>query len=792
MMLAATCIAMLLAQATPVPEEKDSSRVFISEIMAQNRSAFPDCDGNYFDYIEICNGSDKRADVSGWGLSDRPDGRHFYSIPDSTFLEAGEFRLFWCSDMPFSISNGEESVYLFNGEGKIISQYGPVSTLEDQSLISLDGKVFMATYNISPGYPNTAAGTAEFNAAVCPFAYPSVYISEVLPGTESSSGWIEISNRGADAVSLKGYILTDDKPDRHRFVFPDKTIPSGGRILLYADARGAFSAGFTFRKSSRLTLWQNDSTRLDAVVLSGIPSGVSKGRENNCPAWFYYRRPTPGSANTGGMGAVALAPIASVPSGQYDNIESLTVELLADGVIYYTLDGSPPTTSSRRYKEPFMFTKTSVLRAMTVADNSINSPISSWTYLINEGHTLDVVSLVSAPAGLFSNSIGIYSTGGYELKPIGSEDEEGPGIAYPYYEANFWRNWERQSNLTYIPKDGAGFSLDCGASIFGGYSRVNSKKSMKFKFKRKYGAAKLNYRLFPNRDFSEYDCIVLRAGGQDTYGSMIKDDLAAHLMDTILDVMATKPVVYYINGQYYGIYYLREKINRRFIASHYGVPTDNIDIIYGYGVQEAGKIRDWINLMNYVKSHDLSKDENYRWVCDRVDVKGYADWLIAEMYVGNRDPGNVRIFRSPDIDGKWHWIFYDVDISMGEVRSSRFLAFLKPTQGLNQQTDLIRGLLRNDQFRTLFLERLEFQMHNVWSEENMNAGIDWFVQQIEGEVARNNKRWQSNYAIWEGKIRSLRKFAAERQPYLKYMFGNDYYMKTVLHMSSEELDRCFE
>ncbi len=629
--------------------------VIVSEILAACDTAYKDPDGNFVDYVELHNLSQEAVDISGWGLSDKENANYLFRFPEKTVMEAGAYIVVNCSSSykdvsdgrffraPFSIANGEDGLYLSDRQGHIIWEYCPVSSLSDQSLVSLDGKVYIGTPVISPGSAN------------------------LVPG---------------------------------------------------------------------------------------------------------------------------VAPIASIPSGQYDGVDTLKVEFFAGGGdIYYTTDGSAPSKSSKKYKEAFLLTKTTVIRTISVRDGVQNSPVTSWTYLVNEGHTLDVVSLVSSPDGLFSTGSGIYSNGPHRLLPVGQAS--GDGIPYPYLAANYWRKWVRQANLAYLPKHGQGFSIDCGASIFGGYSRINAKKSLKFKFKKIYGAPKLHYKVFENRDFSTYECLVMRTGGQDVYGTLIKDDLASYLMDPLIDVMATKPAVFYINGQYYGIYFMREKVNKHFIAAHYGIPSDDIDIIQGNQALENGSIKDWNSFFAYMKSHDLSKPECYEYVKEHMDVQSYVDWIIAETYIGNRDAGNVRVFRSPNLDNKWHWLLYDVDMGFNATRSDGYLIYYKPTPQKLHATDFIRALAKNKDFRALFLERLEYQMTYIWSKENVNAAIDMFVEQIDSEVERNQKRWTGTYQGWEGRIQGLRDYANGRQEYLKEQFGSNALLKSLFYMSKDELDRCF-
>ena len=650
----------------------DTGLIF-SEILPGCKKAYLDSDGNSADFVELYNPTSVKVDLSGYALSDNEDDPYDFTFPGGTVIQPGGYLLVNCSSdykkntadglcAPFSISNGADSILLFDPDGFIVLEYGPVSAASDCSLVSVDGAPFVETSFISPGLPNTAEGAGE-----------------------------------------------------------------------------------------------------------------------------YLR-----STGAGILQAVILPPSAIPGSGRYDGVDGITVTLSAQGEIRYTTDGSVPTASSTLYTGPIQLSSTKVIRAVATDGKGHASSVSSFTYLVNEGHTLDVVSMMSNPGGLFSVQNGIYSTGPYRLKPHGAPEEE-PGIPYPYTQANYWRKWVRQANVQLLPVDGsAGFSADCGASIFGGFSRINSKKSLKFKFKKAYGDSKLHYSLFANRDFSDYDSFVMRCGGQDVYGALIKDDLVATLCEGLLDVMATRPAIFYINGEYYGIYHIREKVNRHFVASHYNVPTDSIDIIQGNGNPEEGSVRDWKALLSYVRSHDLSRPECFEYVAERMDLRNYADFIIAEICCDNKDAGNIRCFRSPKIDGKWRWILYDVDISMYNPTSDTYHIWLKPTNQNLCQTDLIRGLLKNREFHDIFVERLEYQMHNIWNKANVNAAIDAYVKILSPEVERNNRRWVGSYKTWEDNIARLRKFADGRQSYLRRQFEVNPLVKGILRLTPEELDRCFE
>ncbi len=483
-------------------------------------------------------------------------------------------------------------------------------------------------------------------------------------------------------------------------------------------------------------------------------------------------------------------PVASAASGQYDGIRKLEVSLLGEGEIRYTLDGSLPDASSPRYRSPFKLRKTTVLRAVSIARDHSCSPAVTYVYLINEGHQMDVICLVGDPGGLFSSRTGIYATGPYRLMPPGQEGDGKRRLTYPYKEANFWQKWWRQANVTFLPREGEGFSADCGTAIFGGYSRALNKKSFKFKFNGAYGTDALHYRLFPNRENDVYNSFVVRAGS-DALGSLIKDELVDFLADGLMDISATRPVVLYVNDRYFGVYFLHEKINRHFIASHYGIPADSLDIIFRNTELEEGSDRDWKDLVGYVGSHDITQDEVYQYVSDRIDVREYADWLVTEIWCDNRDIGNVRTFRSPFLDHKWHWILYDTDRGFTAPDSDFFINLLTPVGEESIWFDPFRCLLKNPSFRELFLSRMEYQMKTLYSRKRVRSAIGYFVGAIGPEMNRNQQRWGGSYDEWLQKIDGLYLFADKRQTCLKHHFATHPFLQDLLHLSPEELDRCF-
>lgn len=192
----------------------------------------------------------------------------------------------------------------------------------------------------------------------------------------------------------------------------------------------------------------------------------------------------------------------------------------------------------------------------------------------------------------------------------------------------------------------------------------------------------------------------------------MKDVLTSSLADDtgILANQAYRPVVLYINGAYWGIHYIREKINEGFIAANANVSEDSVNLLVANGRVGAGS-EDYQALLSYIKAHSPLNAEAYRYVCDRMDVTSFADYLITEMVCGNKDSGNIRWYRSSETDNKWRWILYDTDITY--AAGENWVWFLIDPAGTgtgqNFSTALINGLLTNGEFRAAVLGTAEVQ-----------------------------------------------------------------------------------
>ena len=464
---------------------------------------------------------------------------------------------------------------------------------------------------------------------------------------------------------------------------------------------------------------------------------------------YYYSKPTPGSSNGSGTEAVSYVPSASVKSGVFNNSSGFQVALNGSGTIYYTLDGSKPTTSSKVYSSPLTIKKTTVLRIYSKESGKISSPVQTYSYIVNENHTLPVLSLAINESAL-SNVNRHTSLNSTVIEPC---------------------------NVELIEKDGTGFQIDAGLKLFGGSTRSYRKKSYEIKFKKKYGDAHLNYKVFDTVDSSVFDSLVLRTGSQDEFAYskrvIIRDIVATSLVDeyTNVDVQAYKPVVVYINGDYWGLYFIREKVDETFVANHYNVKTtkSDTDILRIDGEVKTGSRTKYNNMMSFINNNSLSNKNNYAKIKEQIDIENLCDFWVAEIWANNYDIVNTRYFSNAKIDnGKWKFIYYDLDSGFYNYKAGQYgFTYYTRTQGIGYgyfSTALLRNLMKSSEFKKTFLERLSYNLKNTWSTDTWTKKIDAVIKEIgTDEIKRNLKRWNvCSYSEWQNHVDDLKAFAKRR------------------------------
>ncbi len=458
----------------------------------------------------------------------------------------------------------------------------------------------------------------------------------------------------------------------------------------------------------------------------------------------------------------------STPGGLYES--SQIIELRCPGAkIYYTLDGSTPDGYSQRYKKPIRVNKTTVVRAIAYKEK-LKTKAIGHTYLIDEpASTLPIVSVAITPSVLFDAETGLYMQGPDAVDSLWTKDG-----------ANFWSKREVKVNTEIFETDGkTEFRSVTGFRLFGGMSRLLPQKSITLITRDKYGKKHFKHRIFGKDGFKKYKFLVLRNSGSDWGKSHFRDGLMTGLLDDWdIEKQNFRPAHVYLNGKYWGIYNIREKVNRYFIQSHAEIDKDSIDLIEHRRTTKRGSRQHYLNMIRFIEKSDLSDPVSYRYLQTQMDVDNFMDYQIAQIYFDNRDAGgNIKFWRPQTESGRWRWILYDTDWGFGlhdkKAYKNNSLEFYTEAEGPAWpnppwSTLILRKLLENPDFEKEFIRRFTDRLNTSFTPERVMAKIDEIYNTIEPEMDRHMDRWRLSEKRWKEHVARLREFGTKRVKYMRY------------------------
>jgi|GEM_PF-1769468 len=617
-----------------------------------------------------------------------------------------------------------------------------------------------------------------------------VHINEVMaanthtildPDYYNFSDWIELYNAGDSEADLSGYSLSD-KLNKPKWHFPaGTTIPAHGYLLVWADNKDKKKKGlhtnFKLKTDGEaVALFDPSGTLIEGFAYQKQLSDVSVVYEGTKA---YYMNPTPGSANTTLYESAVRTnkPVFSKEEGFYQTDLTLSIDAPAGSTIYYTTDGSIPDTKAQRYNTPIPLSKTSVIRAVAVSDGKFVSDVVTKSYIIDEniGTDIAVVSIAVDNRYLYDDTIGIYTIGtnGKEL----GECEDGP------QKANFFQKWERPAHMTFFENNHkAVLSQDIGLKVAGQCSRIYAQKSFQLKADDKYGKKRFNYRIFPDKAIQKYKRLKLRNAGQDFIKTHMRDALQQMLAKGKMHVNyeAYIPAIVFINGKFWGVYNLREKMGKEYLEENYG--EKKVNLIEDDLIAKEGSLQEYDALIEYLQNHSLVNDEEYQYVASKIDIDNYIDYMIANIYGANADwPGTNLVYWKPKKGGKWQWLLHDMDFGFALYSENpvsydalgKAKAVNDPDEWPNPEwsTLLFRKLLENNGFKTKFKNRFLSQLDTTYAPARVKSVIDSISSQVAPYMQRHIQRWTINgeysYKVhdkseWEEEVQKLKEFADQR------------------------------
>jgi len=798
----------------------------INELMSVNIQTIQDEDGDYPDWLELYNPHPTSIQINGYGLSDDLNEPFKWIMPDLNmpanshllifasdknrriFIEEWETIIDWGDTWKYIIVNNNIANWHRNsyndvawetgttgigyGDGDDATDTGPVHTLylrkrfilqdteniqsvllhidyDDAFVAYLNGQE-VARANIGePGVMPT------YNMDADTWREAQLFQGD-MPDVFPVSNFQELLNQGDNLLAISVHNHGSQSSDMSIIPFlslgyGNPQIESrGANPLLQLESTAHLHTNFKLKSSGELMILSDSlGNQVDQIQFGMLGPDISYGRApDGGDDWFYFDSASPGFANNSSGYQGYHSKVESFPeSGIYSDAIRVELSVADSGKIYYTLNGSTPDTNSMLYEGPLDFDKTTVLRAMATSPGIIDGPVTSHTYIVGEESQLPVISIITEPANLWDWETGIYVMG-----PNAQPNN-------PYFDANFWQDWEREVHLQFFVDTELAFSEQCGIKIAGGWSRAFSQKSLALYFRGEYGAGKLDYQLFENLNIDEFNSFSLRNSGNDWPETTLRDALMQHLArDMNTDRQAYRPAVVYLNGEYWGIQNIREKQSEHYIESHHGVDKDSIDFLEGGGSVIQGDAYHYNQLIDYVSNNDMSTVEALEFVKSRIDLDNYLDYMVIQIYCDNTDwPGNnIKFWRPKRPGGKWRWLLYDMDFGFGLYNHSgdqhNTLAFALDDSGPSWpnppwSTLLFRKLMENEQLRNAFINRAADHLNVSLHTPNVLKQIDLLSGNLADEMPRHRERWNQYVDGWYQNVERMRSFAENRPVYFR-------------------------
>ena len=635
------------------------------------------------------------------------------------------------------------------------------------------------------------------------------------------SDWIELYNNSENEIDLYKYGISDDKDEPGKWIFPNIVMTPHSFLLVFAsgkDRKNPQHLHTNFKISSggeSLYLTDTNGSLIDIINSVSMSTDVSFGRlpdgSSNLTTFIH---PSPGTSNNSEVNSTVKF---SHKSGYYINAFDLLIT--SSDSIFYTLNGSVPTNKSKLYKTLIHIEdktnlpnslstiktgyneyappvqnvfKATVIRAVAYKHEKPSSEVFTNTYIVNPNinskYSNPIISLVTDSMNLFGSDSGIYVPG-KSFNPN-----------YPKGSGNYLYDgplWERDVHIELFEKDGSlGFSQNAGISLQGVSARKFNQKSLRLSAREEYGNKFFNYKVFPQSEIKQYKRILLRSAMCDWSKTIFKDEMGQDLVRNLdIDIQNGRPVIVLVNGEYWGIHMMTEKLDKYYISSKYNLPEDSLNLLENSDAEVIeGSNIDYLAMIDYLKTHDITVKGNYEYMKNKMDIDNFIDYQIAEIFMNNYDwpDNNIKYWKSKRSGSKWRWMLYDLDYSFGQFGADHDMLDQATAAGgtkwpnSDKSTFLLRTLLLNNDFKNQFISRFDALLNSVFTTENVSKQILKYKDMLINDVPEQVNRWHypPSLQLWKSFIdNKLLDFSKERPDSMRYFLREKFNLNPTANVT---------
>jgi gliding motility-associated-like protein len=630
-----------------------------------------------------------------------------------------------------------------------------------------------------------------FIVASCTFAQGQVVVNEVCASNRwinntppvpllsdnygENEDWFELYNTTGAAVDISGWWLGNRPGNPLKWQIPAGTsIPANGYKIVFCSKRDEASGGYLH---TNFTLQQTDDdhvmlsdaagTLVDEFIFSSANRTQlthSRGRTTSGAAtWSLFTNPTPGAANAGAAAEYPAKPTLNPAAGFYAGAQNVTIAGPAGATIRYTTNGSEPTATSTAYAGPIPVNTTTVIRAAAFTAGGVASFIETNTYFIGVTHSVDVISASGDDLlDLLGGNGGIQPWGSFEyFGSNGAQIDEAVG-EFNEHGQDSWAYGQR--GVDYITRDESGHNYA------------------------------VQHQIFNTTDRDKFQKLIIKASAGDNFNfgpgqpAHIRDQYVQALSQVgglEVDERSYQPCVFYVNGQYWGVYDLREKVDDHDFTRYY-YDQDKYDLQFlktwggtwsEYGGPQAQN--DWNALRNYIMTNDMGDAAAFAYVDGQYNWKSLVDYFCLNSYTVCSDwlNWNTGWWRGQNPGGgaqKWRYILWDMDATFdhyanftGIPDESANADPCDPEQlndpGGQGHTEILTKLIEENQMvHDYYVNRYADLGNTLFSCDFMIAFLDSLVATIEPEMPGQIARWGGTMAQWQANVQEIRDFIEDR------------------------------
>ena len=634
---------------------------------------------------------------------------------------------------------------------------------------------------------------------------------------DTYSPWVELYNPGENLEDLSGYGLSNEEYIPLKWTFPLNTMiePKKYLIVFFSEEKSLnneeLHASFQITNDKEQLFFNDPNGKLiEKLEIPELSKDISYGR--TVEDIFQKMIPTPYKKNK----MPIEAPIFSKESGFYNDEFLLTLSTNQGSEIYYTTDSSNPlnSTTVQKYKDPikiydrtsepnvyaeigddensplfigsfggykrpkYLIDKAMVIRAFCKNKDG-NSTITDHIYFITTGNleqyqNFTIVSLVVNPEDLFDPDKGIYVVGNDYIeakKNLNPNDFQ--NMFQLMYASNFYKEgpeWEKLTDMTIFEKGNIILKQNVGIRIRGFSTKMQAGKSFNVYAKKRFGYSSIKNVLFNdnynwnNKLIKKYKSIALRNVFAE---ERIKDEFTNKLLfgREFQSIADTRKCIVFLNGEYWGFYILLEKFSESYIESHFDVPKESVTLIKEGELSngEESEVALYTNFFSEYSKKDLLNEKVYEEINNFIDIDSLIEHFVIGIYLGTWDwPGHNdgvwryngdKIENNPYSDGRWRYISFDFDYTMGA--SSSGMWGQQPQQAGYEKNDLkdlemrknvptilFLPLLKNEDFRNKYVLRFCDYVNDVFSLDRIDSVINDYIDNYLDKLANGKVRWK--------------------------------------------------